>query len=119
MRAEVRERREPGVETGRLGRGGCRGAATGATLYRVVDRTCGGWLGRVERARHCLALYGIAAGVSNSATDTTLIGRVKQAIDELLSTGVLPALARAGGLTSVCPRQPDVLEPPPLTALRD
>ena len=51
--------------------------------------------------------------------DMALIGQVDMAIDDLLATGELPALARAEGLTYVPPRQPAVLEPPPLTALRD
>ena len=62
---------------------------------------------------------GFNIGLVGLATDMALIGQVDMAIDDLLATGELPALARAEGLTYVPPLQPAVLEPPPLTALRD
>jgi hypothetical protein len=62
---------------------------------------------------------GFNIGLVGLATDMTLIGKVDRAIDDLLATGDLPALARAERLTYVPPRQPAVLEPPPLNALRD
>jgi ABC-type amino acid transport substrate-binding protein len=62
---------------------------------------------------------GFNIGLVGLATDMALIGQVDTAIDDLLATGDLPALARAEGLTYVPPGQPAVLVPPPPTALRD
>jgi ABC-type amino acid transport substrate-binding protein len=62
---------------------------------------------------------GFNIGLVGLTTDMALIGQVDMAIDNLLATGELPALARAEGLTYVLPAQPAVLAPPPLTALRD
>jgi ABC-type amino acid transport substrate-binding protein len=62
---------------------------------------------------------GFNIGLVGLTTDMALIGQVDMAINNLLATGELPALARAEGLTYVLPGQPAVLAPPPLTALRE
>lgn len=53
---------------------------------------------------------GFNVGFVGLASNAPLIEKVNAAIDDMLSKGVMPALAQGAGLTYVAPRRPDVLD---------